>query len=207
MINLDAISKIPLEDLEAKLDVIFQELNMDSHRIPPLAVLETLKNGPINIASNGMIYILLHTIVNNRTWVTWEFDETSQWLDHDTIKGWIVILKTPIRYVFFLTEEQTTIMRDVKNANIKYPYAEGEDVFRNFIISLDGVLKDTALTDEEKTHPLAAPYVIPENSGSLSVAEETSRFSGASWFNAIQKKTIILAGLGGIGRFGNLVNF
>ena len=48
---------------------------------------------------------------------------------------------------------------------------------------------------------------IPTNSGSLLVDESTSRFSSAIWYEAIQKKTIILAGVGGIGRFGNLINF
>ena len=48
---------------------------------------------------------------------------------------------------------------------------------------------------------------IPTNSGSLLVDESTSRFSSAIWYEAIQKKAIILAGVGGIGRFGNLINF
>lgn len=48
---------------------------------------------------------------------------------------------------------------------------------------------------------------IPVNSDSLLVDESTSRFSSAIWYEAIQKKTILLAGVGGIGRFGNLVNF
>ena len=43
--------------------------------------------------------------------------------------------------------------------------------------------------------------VIPPNSGSLAVDEYTSRFSGALWYDAIQKKTITLAGLGGIGSY------
>ena len=40
---------------------------------------------------------------------------------------------------------------------------------------------------------------IPVNSGALFVSETTSRFSSAIWFEKIQSKTIILAGLGGIG--------
>ena len=51
------------------------------------------------------------------------------------------------------------------------------------------------------------PLAIPVNSGSLTVDETTSRFSSAIWYNNIQEKTITLAGVGGIGRFGNLVNF
>lgn len=46
---------------------------------------------------------------------------------------------------------------------------------------------------------------IPENSGSLLVKEETSRFSGAIWYNQVQKKIILLAGLGGIGSWTALL--
>lgn len=42
---------------------------------------------------------------------------------------------------------------------------------------------------------------IPVNSGSLHVDETTSRFSGAIWYENIQSKTIILAGVGGIGSY------
>ena len=48
---------------------------------------------------------------------------------------------------------------------------------------------------------------IPTNSATLLVDEATSRFSSAIWYENIQKKTVILAGIGGIGRFGNLINF
>lgn len=49
---------------------------------------------------------------------------------------------------------------------------------------------------EETVH-----HEIPENSQTLTVDETTSRFSGAIWYEAIQKKTIILAGVGGIGSY------
>lgn len=42
---------------------------------------------------------------------------------------------------------------------------------------------------------------IPKNSGSLLIDESTSRFSSAIWYEAIQKKTIVLAGIGGIGSY------
>lgn len=42
---------------------------------------------------------------------------------------------------------------------------------------------------------------IPVNSGSLLVDESTSRFSSAIWYEAIQKKVILLAGVGGIGSY------
>lgn len=43
--------------------------------------------------------------------------------------------------------------------------------------------------------------VLPENSGSITMDESTTRFSSALWFNEIQKKVIILAGIGGIGSY------
>lgn len=49
--------------------------------------------------------------------------------------------------------------------------------------------------------------VIPLTSATLSINEGTARFSDAIWFNEIQKKSIIVAGCGGIGRFGNLEKF
>lgn len=48
---------------------------------------------------------------------------------------------------------------------------------------------------------------ITQNPKSSLLDFGTSRFSGAVWYNKIQEKNIILAGLGGIGRFGNLINF
>ena len=48
---------------------------------------------------------------------------------------------------------------------------------------------------------------LPENPKSLLISESTSRFSGAIWYNEIQDSNIIIAGIGGIGRFGNLKNF
>lgn len=40
---------------------------------------------------------------------------------------------------------------------------------------------------------------LPLNSPSLLVDEATTRFSGASWFDEIQKSRVIIAGIGGIG--------
>ena len=42
---------------------------------------------------------------------------------------------------------------------------------------------------------------IPVNSSSITIDETTSRFSGAIWYEEIQKQVITLAGVGGIGSF------
>lgn len=49
----------------------------------------------------------------------------------------------------------------------------------------------------EPTESTSTP--LPLNSPSLLVDEATTRFSGASWFDEIQKSRVIIAGIGGIG--------
>ena len=77
--------------------------------------------------------------------------------------------------------------------------------------ALQNIDNDSPLTEEEQAildqAVEEAHQEIPTNSATLLVDEATSRFSSASWYENIQKKTIILAGVGGIGRFGNLINF
>jgi hypothetical protein len=61
------------------------------------------------------------------------------------------------------------------------------------------------LTSEEEALLAAAlesqNNEIPVNSSTLLVEDVTSRFSSASWYDKIRTKIILLAGLGGIGRF------
>ena len=80
--------------------------------------------------------------------------------------------------------------------------------YENALQNLDN---DSPLTEEEQAildqAVEEAHQEIPTNSATLLVDEATSRFSSAIWYENIQKKTVILAGVGGIGRFGNLINF
>ena len=54
--------------------------------------------------------------------------------------------------------------------------------------------EDTPSPAESNSEPL-----LPQNSPTLLMDDSTTRFSGAEWFNEIQRKTIIIAGQGGIG--------
>ena len=80
-----------------------------------------------------------------------------------------------------------------------------EEMAQDLIESLPDSGDSSPLSEEEEK--LLAQVVeeahneIPTNSGSLLVDESTSRFSSAIWYEAIQKKTIILAGVGGIGSY------
>ena len=72
----------------------------------------------------------------------------------------------------------------------------------NDLQSLDN---ESPLTEEEQAildQALKdAHQEIPTNSATLLVDEATSRFSSAIWYENIQKKTVVLAGVGGIGSY------
>lgn len=83
--------------------------------------------------------------------------------------------------------------------------SELEDEVSNITQSpIDNTLQvneETSLESEGETAPTIQHNEIPLNSASLQIEETTSRFSGAIWYEAITRKKIILAGLGGIGSY------
>lgn len=68
---------------------------------------------------------------------------------------------------------------------------EPENINPHLMEMADSILSEASTPQEE---PL-----IPLNSPTLLMDESTTRFSGAEWFNEIQKKSIIIGGCGGIG--------
>ena len=204
MRTLETIAELTRDELEQFRNEILNEFHIYSEELP-FSVFAALRNTPNAVpVSNGMFYILLHHFTGEQATYC-RFGSTTQWLDNENIKGWILIPFQETNYILFLTNEQREILERIRD--IIHNYSNSENHLREIAAIADNALETTPLTDEERNHPLAVPYHVPTNSGSLNVAEHTSRFSGASWFEEIQKKTIILAGLGGIGRFGNLVNF
>lgn len=54
---------------------------------------------------------------------------------------------------------------------------------------------------EEESAPQPAEPIIPANSPTLLIEESSSRFSSAIWYDAVRTKSIVLAGVGGIGSY------
>lgn len=74
------------------------------------------------------------------------------------------------------------------------------DEFFNDASSASETMYPSASSLEDfDSNPMTEP--IPENSKTILVDQTTSRFSGAIWYNKVREKTIILAGLGGIGSY------
>lgn len=80
-----------------------------------------------------------------------------------------------------------------------------DNEIREIAAQLEDLLEDSPLSTEEmailEQAVEDAHKEIPLNSDSLLVDEATSRFSSAIWYDRIQSKTVILAGVGGIGSY------
>ena len=80
-----------------------------------------------------------------------------------------------------------------------------EDLRRDEVEVEGFTINDSPLTDEEmailEQTVEEAHMEIPTNSASLLIDEATSRFSSAIWYERIKSKTVLLAGVGGIGSY------
>ena len=84
------------------------------------------------------------------------------------------------------------------------------DYWHNQLLIAAGVMdevmpEEAQLSPEEEAMLVVAleseHQEIPVNSQTITVDETTSRFSGAIWYEEIQKQTVTLAGVGGIGSY------
>lgn len=138
--------------------------------------------------------------------------ETPRIVDTPVANTWLCILEGSLGSVL-VNEHQLAVLQAAITLR-DTPVPETGAVSEN---PTEGTEGETAGTEEpfltEEEQRLLDEAIdsihqeIPENSPTLLVDETTVRFSSAIWYEAIQKKAIILAGIGGIGRFGNLINF
>ena len=90
---------------------------------------------------------------------------------------------------------------DSSDDEIYIEYADNDE--EDYDIDDDYYERDDDFHDEceDCDEDEVEPEFIPENSPTILMKEHTSRFSGAIWYEAIQSKTVFLAGLGGIGSY------
>lgn len=157
---------------------------------------EAFKNAPrcVMPIKNAMFNLLLDQVLGaNGSHAI--FIKTEEWLDDNSISGLCFFSTETDKYCFGLSHEQTDILEQAMNI------PRQDALYWQKIVAMTCILESDNLTDEEKEHPFVRNFNVKENSKTIEVTETTSRFSSATWFEEIQKKTIILAGLGGIGSY------
>ena len=135
------------------------------------------------------------------------YGDTSEWLNDECIQGYIYI-RAESSEVYFLSREQVNMLQYIDIDFGIMPecnyFRRIEDFYTAFINRVRPIVTTLSIDEfypEEMSSRFNRDYMIPENSLSIEIDEHTSRFSGALWYEEIQKKTIILAGLGGIGSY------
>lgn len=112
-------------------------------------------------------------------------------IDPNEISNSFGLEMNDVQIVTNAIEESTTpILAEVTN--------EFVESINNLTIDSQPLVNESAelISTNETTN---TTDVVTTNSESYNVNEVTSRFSGATWFQAMQKSTVLLAGVGGIG--------
>ena len=99
-------------------------------------------------------------------------------------------------------------MEDSVSQALSQLYGEGVEQARQ---ELERAITDYEIPEEAQLSPEeeamlsvamdSTHHEIPVNSQTITIDETTSRFSGAIWYEEIQKQTVTLAGVGGIGSY------
>ena len=202
MESLLEIQNLSREEKEAYI----RELS-EQHVSVPYAVFAAMSDYPGHTISNKLFIQLLPEFFYNYKKEEACCGDTSEWLNDEYIKGYIYI-RIPSSEVYFLSQEQINIVQFIDSNIITELYdnyyRRVEDFYTEFIINVRHVVTSLSTDEfhpEEMSSRFNRGYTITENSLSTEIDEHTSRFSGALWYEEIQKKTIILAGLGGIGSY------
>lgn len=119
---------------------------------------------------------------------------TSRWLDNDYIKGCCMYSMDGLYIVYFLTTEEMAFLLPLESCTV----TQFEDAIVEYLSARTEAIEPTEI---ELLDPVFNSLYLKPNSEAANVDERTSRFNGATWFEEIQKKTVILAGLGGIGSY------
>ena len=66
--------------------------------------------------------------------------------------------------------------------------------------AIDAIMEEMEVPEVQTSIQQLGQVIVP-NSQTILISETTSRFSGAEWYNQIQREKVILAGVGGIGSY------
>lgn len=193
MTDLATIRQMSRTDLE----VFRATTNVTARPQLPFVVFAALRstNDTFLPISNRIFPALLKAMnVIKSTGEPFNVTNVSSWLDHPEIKGCCFFNFHSHTCVYFITETQLAIMEHLQVPTIEEFTCKFNDIS-------DKMPEFEPPTEEELQDEVIKHFYMQVNSEAANVDERTSRFNGATWFEEIQKKTILLAGLGGIGSY------
>lgn len=196
MKNLQEIREMSRNELEALMAEINADRPTGALAIPYFVLAALQTTSEIGLPVSDVVFkVMLNYVLSGETFPTVRMHNLATWLEDDRIKGCCCFVCNNSTHVIFLSSNQYHALAEIMK--IPLDASDRGDLIEMALLDLGTGIP----TEEELADPLVKAYYITPNSGSTTVAEHTSRFSGATWFEEIQKKVIILAGLGGIGSY------
>lgn len=127
-------------------------------------------------------------------------EELTKLPENDYIKG--ILMHSKVFNIMTTSEIENRVAEYERALEEAIEESNSVEGYENALQSPDN---ESPLTEEEQDildqAVEDAHQEIPTNSATLLVDEATSRFSSAIWYENIQKKAVILAGVGGIGSY------
>ena len=140
MRTLETIAELTRDELEQFRNETLNEFHIYSEELP-FSVFAALRNTPNVVpVSNGMFYILLHHFTGEQS-NSCRFGSTTQWLDNENIKGWILIPFQETNYILFLTNEQREILERIRDREHADIYTEMLEKCESDIQKLEDEIK------------------------------------------------------------------
>lgn len=208
-LNETQIRDFPYEDLAQWASDFMAGANLSTEVVS--VIVESIKQNQYIILPEFALDFVLAFFKRNYSNIDWQL------VDHDVLVEYIANSGIPnvliwcfngVYHCAWISNSQKVLVTDTLtafDAGVETEYLQS--------LSVDA-LQDTIPNLETRNRLMflgliegSNVEVIPLTSATLSINEGTARFSDAIWFNEIQKKSIIVAGCGGIGRFGNLEKF
>ena len=208
-LNETQIRDFPYEDLAQWASDFTAGVNLSSEAVS--AIVESIKQNQYILLTIFALDFVLAFFKRNYSDIDWQLvdcEVLKEYIANDSIPNVLIWSFNGVYHCAWINSSQKVIVTDTLTA-----FDAGVET--NYMQSLNiDALQDVIPNLETRNHLIFLGLieggdveVIPLTSATLSINEGTARFSDAIWFNEIQKKSIIVAGCGGIGRFGNLEKF
>lgn len=206
--TLNEIKNLSEDDfLDYKLNLI-NSLSSDYPWNPESSVpkiLDTIYKYPIEVVTNSLVinYVISYLVENinniNVSYIT----EKHLFSDNYHIVKWV--LNEEEHYVIMDYASSDTLCNDIHTILYEGAFPDNFQTRAELEIELSQEPNTDILLDYLKYLGILnedeITTIIPVPSPTLDINGATERFSSAVWFKEIQSKTIILAGLGGIGSY------
>lgn len=208
-LNEQQIRDFSHEDLTQWASDFMAGANLSSEVVS--AIVESIKQNQYILLTRFALDFVLAFFKRNYSNIDWQLvdcDVLKEYIANSTIPNVLIWSFNGTYHCAWINNSQKVIVTDTLtafDAGVETEYLQSLN-----IDALQDVIPDLETRNRLIFLGLiegADVEVIPLTSATLSINEGTARFSDAIWFNEIQKKSIIVAGCGGIGRFGNLEKF